>query len=77
MRALSVRLMAPLQIFADLARGAFGGFERDIAGKAFGDDDIDGALADIVAFDKAVIIEVGQFLLAQDGGRLRAPARGL
>src|SRR5580693_8136135 len=56
------------EILADLARGAFGGLERNVAGKAFGDDDVDGAGADVVAFDKAVIFEVGQFLLAQDGG---------
>ena len=29
------------QIFAELAGGSFGGLERDIAGKAFGDDDVD------------------------------------
>ena len=50
---LSDCLIARSEIFADLARGAFGGLERDVAGKAFGDDDIDRTLADIVAFDEA------------------------
>ena len=53
-----------------MARGAFGGLQRDIAGKAFGDDDIDLAAADIVAFDKPLIIEIGKLLLAQDAAGL-------
>src|SRR6202166_3392811 len=68
-----------LEIFSHLPGGAFGRLERNVAGKAFGDDDVDLALADIVAFDKTVIIEAGQFLLAKDGGRLahRLEALGL
>src|SRR5271156_581484 len=58
------------QILAELPRGAFGGFKRDIAGKPFGHDNIDFALADIVAFDEALIIEIGQRLLAQDAAGL-------
>ena len=44
------------QIGGDLPGGAFGGLQRDVAGKALGHDDIDRALADIVAFDEAVIV---------------------
>src|ERR1700733_11419957 len=54
------------EVLADLARRALGGLERDIAGKAFGDDDVDGAFADIVAFDEAEIAEAGQFALAEN-----------
>src|SRR5579864_1150901 len=57
-------------VFTHLPRRAFGGFQSDVAGKAFGDDDIDLAEADIVAFDEADIIEVRQFLLAQHAARL-------
>ena len=53
------------QIAADLASGTLGGLERDVAGKAFGDHDIDLAGADVVTFDKADIIEIGQLPLAQ------------
>ena len=68
-----------LEIFGHLPGGAFGRLERNVAGKAFGDDDVDRAFADVVAFDEAVIIEARQFLLAQDGGRLahRLEALGL
>ena len=59
-----------LEIFADLARRAFRGLERDIAGKAFGDDDVDLAAADIVAFDKTLIVEIGQVFFAQDAAGL-------
>src|ERR1700733_3975485 len=56
----------PLEIFAELARGAFRGLERDIAGKAFGDHHVDLAAADIVAFDKTLIVETGQAFFTQD-----------
>ncbi len=52
-----VGLQRIADIGADLAGGALGGLERDVAGKAFGDDDVHGALADIVALDEAVIDE--------------------
>ena len=52
-----VGLQRIAQIGANLPRRAFGGLERDVAGKAFGDDDVDGALADVVALDEAVIDE--------------------
>src|SRR5580700_2699077 len=67
------------EIFSHLPGGAFGGLERNVAGKAFGDDDVDRAFADIVAFNKTVISEARQGLLAQDGGRLahRLEAFGL
>ena len=70
MRALQRTAHRALEIFADLAGGAFGGLERDIAGKTFGDDDVDLAAADIVAFDKALIVEIGQILFAQDAAGL-------
>ena len=53
------------EVFANLARRALGGFQRDIAGKALGHDDVDRALADVVALDKAEILEAGQFFVAQ------------
>src|SRR5581483_1337013 len=45
------------QILPDLPRGPFRGLERDIAGKALGDHDVDRTLADVVALDEAVIFE--------------------
>ena len=57
------------QILADLLGRAFGGLQRDIAGEALGDDDVDRALADIVALDEAVIVEMGQSRLAQHAAR--------
>ena len=38
-------------------RGALGGLERDIAGKALDDHDIDHTLPDLVALDEAAIVE--------------------
>ena len=54
----------------ELARGPLGGLERDIAGEALGNDDVDRALADIVAFDKAVIVEMRELTFAQDAAGL-------
>src|SRR5271170_3084532 len=48
-------------VLAELFGGSFGGLQRDIAGEAFGYDHIDGALAQIVALDEPVIVEVRQF----------------
>ena len=45
------------QILADLPGGAFGRLQRDIAGKALDDHDVDDALADLVALDEAAIFE--------------------
>lgn len=45
------------QIFGDLTRRSLCCLQGDIAGKALGDDDIDGAAADIIAFDEAVIFD--------------------
>ncbi len=47
-------------ILADLLGGALGGLERDVAGETLGDDDVDRALAEIVAFDEAVIARFGK-----------------
>ena len=54
------------QILRELARGAFRGLERDIAGEAFGHHHVDRALADIVAFDEAVIVEMREMAIAQN-----------
>ena len=51
------RVAHPLR---DLLGGAFGGLERDVAGEALGDEDVDRALAEVVALDEAVIAQVGQ-----------------
>src|ERR1051326_2971243 len=57
-------------VLAHLPRRAFGGLERNVAGKAFGHDDVDLAEADIVALDEADIFKVWQFLLAQHAAGL-------
>src|SRR5690606_25583430 len=54
------------EIRSDLARGSLGGLQGDIAGEAFRDDDVHGALAKIVSLDEAVIDEVGAAALGQD-----------
>ncbi len=56
-------------VLAELPGGALGGLERDVAGEAFGDENVDRAFAEVVAFDKAVIAHVGQVGLAQHAGR--------
>ena len=53
------------QIFADLAGGALGGLQRDVAGKALGHDHVDRAFADVVALDEAAIVERFQIGFAQ------------
>ena len=58
------------QILADLAGGAFGGLERDVAGETLGDDDVDLAVADVVAFDEADIVEIGHLPFAQNAAGL-------
>ena len=58
------------QIIGDLAGGAFGGLQRDIAGKAFGDHHIDGALADIVTFDETEIVDRVEIGLADQAAGL-------
>ena len=55
-------------ILADLLGGALGGLQRDIAGESFGDDDVDRTLAEVVALDETVIVEMGQRRLAQHRG---------
>ena len=50
----------------ELTRRAFRDLDRDVAGKSFGDDDVDHALADVVALDEADILEIRQACLAQD-----------
>src|SRR5262245_62348602 len=47
-----------LEKVGDLARGALGGLERDIAGKTFGHHHIHGSLANVVALDEANILEL-------------------
>src|SRR6266852_5876405 len=47
------------QILSQLFGGSFGSFQGDIAGETFSDHNIHRALADIVAFDEAQIVEVG------------------
>ena len=46
---------------------AFGGLQRDIAGEAVGDDDVDGAGADVVSLDETVKAD-GQVGPLQGGG---------
>src|SRR6476660_4159494 len=53
------------QQLRDLPRGSLGGLQRDVAGKAFGDDHVGQPLADAVALDEADIIELRQVHRAQ------------
>src|SRR6516162_2331470 len=53
------------QILGELSRSALGRLERDIAGEALRDEDVDDPLAKIVALDKAVVAQVGQVGLPQ------------
>src|SRR6516165_2030428 len=46
------------EIMGELARGALGRFECDVAGKTFRYHHVDGSLADIIALDEAGITEV-------------------
>ena len=64
------------QIFGELFGGSFGGFQGDIAGEALGDDDVDGSLADIVAFHEADIVEIARGPPRAGCGRPRAPPPG-
>ncbi len=63
------------EIGGKLLGGAFRRLERDIAGEALGHDHIDGALADIVAFDEARIFE-RQSESRAGAGRPPSPPRG-
>ena len=61
------------QIFGKLFGGSFGGFQGNIAGKAFGHDHVCGPLADVVALDKADIVEVVAAPPTAEAGRPPAP----
>src|ERR1700678_2055303 len=52
-------------ILTELPCGTLGRLERDVAGEAFGDKNVDCALAQVVAFDEAPIAHVGQVGFAQ------------
>ena len=56
------------QQVGDEARRALGGLERDIAGEAVGDDDVDVAARQLVAFGEAVEAERQVVRLAQQRG---------
>ena len=53
------------KILAHLPRGSLGCFNCDIAGEAFGDNDVRSALADAVALDEADECKVRQVQRAQ------------
>ena len=59
-----------LEIIGELARGALRRLQRDVAGEAFGHHHVDRALADVVAFDEADVVDMRQRLLAQDAAGL-------
>ena len=65
------------QICGNLTRRAFGGLQRDIAGEAFGHDDVGRALADVVAFDEADVVEIAAAALAQHAAGLAHLLRAL
>ena len=58
------------QILGHLPRRALRGLQRNVAGKALRDDDVDGASAEVVAFDEAAVFEPGMVHLSQDPARL-------
>src|SRR5450631_4231801 len=45
-------------ILRDLVGRSFRGLQGDITGEAFGDHGVDRSLADVVAFDKAAVVEI-------------------
>ena len=47
--------MASRIYWAELPRGALGCLERDVAGEALGDENVDRAFAEVIAFDEAMI----------------------
>src|SRR5689334_25246076 len=49
---------------------ALGRLQGNVAGKAFGDNHVHRPLAYVVAFDKAVIVEMRELAFAQDAPRL-------
>ena len=53
-------------ILTDLFGRAFRGLQRNIAGEAFRDEDVDRALAEIVALDEAVVAQVRPGRVAQE-----------
>src|SRR6185437_9285168 len=57
-------------ILTELPCGALGCLQRDVAGETFGDENVDGALAQIVALDEALIAHVWQVDFPQN-----APSR--
>ena len=59
-----------LEDLAELAGGALGRLERDIAGKAFGHHHVDRPLADVVALDEAGIFDLRPLTFAQDAAGL-------
>ena len=62
--------MALRKYEASWCGGALGRFERDIASKTFRHDNVDCPFADVVAFDKSVIVEMGELAFAQNAAGL-------
>src|ERR1700722_8387686 len=56
-------------VLTELPCSALGGLERDVAGEAFCDKNVDCALAQIVAFNEPLIAHVGQVGFAQHAPR--------
>src|SRR6476646_5088462 len=49
---------------------AFCSFQRNVTGKAFGDNDINNALAYVIAFDETMIVEMRELAFAQDAASI-------
>src|SRR4029077_8828093 len=58
------------EIFSDLTSGTFGGFQRNIPGKALRDDAVTLAAADIVTLHEALVFDIGEIFLTQHAPRL-------
>src|SRR5262249_35798971 len=58
------------QLRGEVMRRPFGGLQCDISSEPFGDDNVDDTFADVIAFDKSVIVEVRKLTFAQNAARL-------
>src|SRR5262249_61474422 len=58
------------QIRSKLMRRPLGGLQCDISSEAFGDDDVDDTFADVIAFDKPMIVEMRKLTFAQNAARI-------
>src|SRR5215475_12254209 len=58
------------QIRGELMRRPFGGLQCNISSEALSDDNVDDTFADVIAFDKSMIVEMRKLAFAQNAARL-------